>query len=82
MKFTREMFVCICPRRRDGEHWDFCEAQENADCAQAAFDKWLNEQPVVYWTRTKHTEFLYLSTLRLVADTHVGRLVLIEEIGK
>lgn len=88
MKFTPEMFKELF---RMNEHGfvDECAVLPKevsilvSETAQAAFDKWLSEQPVVYgeW-ELEYTEpgSCGLTTHQSKNDTHVARLVDVKRI--
>ncbi len=88
LKFTPEMF------EHDEADLKFFTAGKlkAAELAQAAFDKWLSEQPVVYgapdkdgrlWSSYQRDENKHIAILSdFINDTHQARLVCVEEIQK
>lgn len=80
MKFTGSMF---------GYHGATLYTEQASQLAQAAFDKWLGEQQVVYGQKNKYgimewgqysDEEMEIETPSLT-DTHRARLICIEELA-
>ena len=70
MKFTKDIFYPAI-----GSNIELAELATNA--AQAAFDKWLSEQQVVYGDKLQDV----FTTYKEERDTHKARLVCIEELA-
>lgn len=80
LRFQRSDFQCKCPgdgKGKPADHYDWCEAKESAEDANALLLERLSKAPEVFSTERKK---VWYSVATPKSDTHSARLVCIEKL--